>query len=93
LKIDLGCGPNKKEGFLGLDQYECGGVVLLTAYWYKGKGDDGMLADDYSWTLGVYSSDDEARQAVERFKANPAMPDDPQYVITGHVLDRDSLIA
>jgi hypothetical protein len=26
VKLDLGCGPNKKEGFLGLDQYEFDGV-------------------------------------------------------------------
>jgi len=26
VKIDIGCGPNKKEGFLGLDQYSFPGV-------------------------------------------------------------------
>lgn len=25
-KLDLGCGPNKKEGFIGIDQYEMKGV-------------------------------------------------------------------
>lgn len=26
MKIDIGCGPNKKEGFLGVDQYSFPGV-------------------------------------------------------------------
>lgn len=26
MKIDLGCGPNKKEGFVGVDQFEFPGV-------------------------------------------------------------------
>jgi hypothetical protein len=26
VKIDIGCGPNKKEGFIGLDQYKFDGV-------------------------------------------------------------------
>ena len=27
VKLDLGCGPNKKEGFLGIDQYSFDGKV------------------------------------------------------------------
>ncbi len=26
MKLDIGCGPNKKEGFVGVDQYEFPGV-------------------------------------------------------------------
>ena len=29
MKIDLGCGPNKKEGFIGVDQYEMNNVDLI----------------------------------------------------------------
>jgi SAM-dependent methyltransferase len=29
VKIDFGCGPNKKEGFLGVDQYAMKGVDII----------------------------------------------------------------
>ncbi len=29
LKLDLGCGPNKKEGFIGVDQFEMPNVDLV----------------------------------------------------------------
>jgi hypothetical protein len=31
VKIDIGCGPNKKEGFIGLDQYAFPGVDHVVA--------------------------------------------------------------
>ncbi len=30
LKLDIGCGPNKIEGFLGVDQYDMPGVDIVT---------------------------------------------------------------
>jgi hypothetical protein len=30
IKLDIGCGKNKKEGFLGVDQYKLPGVDLVT---------------------------------------------------------------
>lgn len=29
IRLDLGCGPNKKEGFIGVDQYEMPGVDVV----------------------------------------------------------------
>jgi hypothetical protein len=29
IKLDIGCGPNKKEGFIGIDQYEMPGVDIV----------------------------------------------------------------
>ena len=29
MKIDLGCGKNKKEGFIGVDQYAMEGVDVV----------------------------------------------------------------
>lgn len=48
LKIDLGCGPNKKEGFVGLDQYPFPGVDHV---WDLASGlpfDAGSVEEVYS---------------------------------------------
>lgn len=29
MKLDIGCGPNKKEGFTGVDQYQFDGVDII----------------------------------------------------------------
>lgn len=29
MKLDIGCGPNKKEGFTGVDQYKFDGVDIV----------------------------------------------------------------
>ena len=30
MKLDIGCGKNKKEGFTGIDQYDMPGVDIVS---------------------------------------------------------------
>lgn len=46
IKLDMGCGPNKREGFIGVDQYAMDGVDVVldigTAVW---PWDDSEVAE------------------------------------------------
>lgn len=49
IRIDLGCGPNKKEGFVGLDQYEFPGVDhVLNVGQDRWPFDDGSVDEAFS---------------------------------------------
>lgn len=83
MKLDIGCGPNKKEGFIGVDQYSFPNVDVVTDLTAKWPWENSTIEEIHcSHTLEHFTADQRMHVLNEMYRV--LKPGGKATIITPH---------